>query len=258
MARQCKICGRDVTPRHTIRNITYYYCPHCDFLQNFHWEDHPNSPQQQTDANDIARADRWPAGDPSAMYEGAWRMLEYITSPIAWASRRLHTASQRIPGYTALTRALAKRRLHRILDFGCGHGVGVLELRARDGLDAIGLDPYSPTVSPYIIRQTIHAAAFAPNSFDGIISTETMEHISDILPTFAALHKILRPGGTLVIQTRRTEDPDYQREGEKWFYLKDPTTHVSIYSHQALAAIAAHVGFRAVEIRDIRTARFRK
>lgn len=185
-------------------------------------------------------------------------MLEYITSPIAWASRRLHTALQHIPGYTALTRSAAKRRLHRILDFGCGHGVGVLKLRARDGLDAIGLDPYSPTVSPYIIRQTIHAAPFAPNSFDGIISTETMEHISDILPTFAALHKILRPGGMLVIQTRRLEDPDYQRQGEKWFYLKDPTTHVSIYSHQAMTEIAKRVGFRAVEIRDIRTARFIK
>lgn len=185
-------------------------------------------------------------------------MLEYMASPVAWISRRLHTALQYIPGYTALTRALAKRRLHRILDFGCGHGVGVLELRARDQLDAIGLDPYSPTQSPYIIRQTIHNAAFAQNSFDGIISTETMEHIADILPTFAALYKILRPGGMLVIQTRRTEDPDYQREGGKWFYLKDPKTHVSIYSNQALAEIAQRVGFRAVEIRDIRTARFHK
>lgn len=192
------------------------------------------------------------------MYEGAWRLLEYIASPIAWASRRLHTLLQHLPGYTYLTRWVAKRRLHRILDFGCGHGVGVLELRARDHLDAIGLDPYSPTSSPYIIRQTIHEAALAPNSFDGIVSTETMEHISDVLPTFTALHRILRPDGTLIIQTRRVEDPDYQREGEKWFYLKDPKTHVSIYSNQALAEIAKRVGFRTFEARDIRTARFRK
>lgn len=258
MTRACKICGRDVTPRHTIRNITYYYCPHCDFLQNFHWEDHPNSPQQQTDANDIARADRWPAGNPDAMYEGTWRLLEYITSPIAWLSRRLHTALRHFPGYTLLTRSLAKRRLRRVLDFGCGHGIGVLELRARDRIDAVGLDPYSPTVSPHIIRQTIHEANFAPNSFDGIISTETMEHLSDVLPAFSALHRILRRGGTLVIQTRRLEDPDYRREREHWFYLKDPTTHVSIYSRRALAEIAKRVGFRAVEVRDIRTARLRK
>lgn len=185
-------------------------------------------------------------------------MLEYMASPIAWLSRQLHTALQHIPGYTALTRALAKQHLHRILDFGCGHGVGVLELRARDNLDAIGLDPFSPTQSPHIIRSTIHTADLAPNSFDGIFAVETMEHISDILPTFAALHKILRPGGMLVIQTRRLEDPDYLREQENWFYLKDPQTHVSIYSNQALKEIARRVGFHAVEIRDIRTARFRK
>lgn len=190
------------------------------------------------------------------MHEGAWRLLEYITSPIAWRSRQLHTALKRVPGYTALTRAHARRRLRRILDFGCGHGVGVLELRTRDRLDAIGLDPFSPTISPHIIRKTIHDAALEPGSFDAIISTETMEHITDVLPTFAALRRLLGPHGMLVIQTRRLEDPDYQREQERWFYLKDPKTHVSIYSQPALEQIAKRVGFKRVETRDVRTARF--
>lgn len=185
-------------------------------------------------------------------------MLELLTSPIAWASRKAHNILKIIPGYTQLTRALAKRRLKRVLDFGCGHGVSVLEIRQRDGIDIIGLDPFSPTSSPYILRESIHEANLALDSFDAIISVETMEHISDVLPTFRALQALLRPGAALLIQTHRLEDPGYIRDQDKWFYLKDPTTHVSIYSDRALDEIAARTGFRRAETRDIRTARLWK
>ncbi len=209
-------------------------------------------------ANDEARADRWPAGKKKDMYEAGWRMLELLTSPIAWGSRKVHNVFKIIPGYTHLTRTLAKRRLKRVLDFGCGHGVSVLEIRNRDGIDIIGLDPYSPTASPHIVRKPIHDANLEPESLDAIISVETMEHISDVLPTFRALHRILRPGAALLIQTHRLEDPGYIRDQDKWFYLKDPKTHVSIYSDRALDEIAKRTGFSRAETRDIRTARLWK
>lgn len=258
MPKLCKICQHPVAPQHTINDITYYLCPNCNLLQNYYWEEHPNSAPQQTTANDIARADRWPAGNPDDMYAAAWRMVEYMASPVAWFSRQLQAALKHIPSYAAFTRAQAKRRMHRILDFGCGHGVGVLELRARDGFNALGLDPFSPTDSPYIIRQSIHEVNFEPNSFDGIFAIETMEHIGDILPTFAALHRLLRPGGVLLVQTRRLEDPDYQRDQDQWFYLKDPTTHVTIYSEHAMTEIAKRTGFEPPQFRNVRLARFTK
>lgn len=185
-------------------------------------------------------------------------MLELLTSPIAWTSRKAHHVLKYVPGYTKITRARAKRRLKRVLDFGCGHGVGVLEIRTRDGLDMIGLDPFSPTESPYIIRVPIHEASLKASSFDAIVSIETMEHISDVLPTFRALHRLLKPGRALLIQTHRLEDPGYIQDQDKWFYLKDPTTHVSIYSERALQEIAARTGFKKAEFRDIRTARLWK
>lgn len=258
MFRQCKICGGAVVPRHTINNTIYYYCSNCDFLQNYYWDDHANSPKQQVAVNEAARADRWPAGKRNDMYEGGWRALELLTSPIAWTSRKAHNILKNIPGYTQLTRSLAKRRLKRVLDFGCGHGVSVLEIRERDGINIIGLDPFSPTTSPHILRESIHEASLEPNSFDAIFSIETMEHIPDVLPTFRALQALLRPGAALLIQTHRLEDPDYIRDQDKWFYLKDPQTHVSIYSNHALEEIAKRTGFRRAETRDIRTARLWK
>ena len=192
------------------------------------------------------------------MRQATWHNLELAAFPLAWFSRKLHSALQHVPGYRQLTQAYLKERLKKVMDFGCGHGTGVLELRNKDHMDIVGMDPFSPTDDPAIIRQTIHQAALPAESFDAIIAIETMEHITDILPTFRALHRILKPGGVLFMQTRRLEDPDYQREQEKWFYLKDPTTHVAIYSEKAFREIAQKTGFRKTDFRNERHARFTK
>ena len=129
MPRACKLCGQSVQERHVINDIVYFYCEHCRFLQNFYWEDRPQAPGEQIRINDEARTDRWPAGDAQEMYVKAWQMLELMYWPLAWHVRRLNTLLKQIPGYQSIVHRYIKQHTHRVIDFGCGHGTSVMELK---------------------------------------------------------------------------------------------------------------------------------
>ncbi len=255
--RHCKICAGPVTPRHKNQGIIYWHCGACDFLQNFYWEDHAHSPTLHTSVNEEIREHRWPEGDPVDMRAKGWEMLELMSSPIAWGSRQAHEALSKIFLYRQWSHARARRQFHRLMDFGCGHGTIVSELR-KEGFDAIGLDPFSPTESPHILRIPLLESGLPAGTFDGIFSIETHEHITNVIETFQALSDLLRPGGVLLVQTRRLEDPDYQNDGGSWFYLREPEAHVSIYSETAMRRIAENTGFRRVSFRSVKFARFEK
>lgn len=192
------------------------------------------------------------------MRRKGWEILELMYWSPAWFSRQLHQAFKQIPGYSKLVQNSIKQKKPVLMDFGCGHGTMALQLREKDNLNAMGLDPYSPVDNPYISRKTLEAEHFPDNHFDGIITVETMEHIGNVLPVFQELHRILKPGGVLFIQTRRLEDADYKKQHEKWFYLEDPKTHVSVYSEKALSKIAEKTGFSRAQFRGTRTARLIK
>ncbi len=220
-----------------------------------------NKPASHTDqiiANDKRREEKWPAGEADHMYEKGWETLEYMGWPIAWWSRQVHGVLQQIPGYKEFVRKSIKKKFQKVLDFGCGHGVTLAELRKRDHLDVVGLDPYSPVFEPYIIHTPLFEQHFPDNTFDAIFSVETLEHIPNILETFTELRRILKPGGVLMVQTRRLEDPGYKEKKSQWFYLEDPTTHVTIYSEPAMKVIAKKTEWKDVSFRGVRYTRFVK
>lgn len=241
-----------------MRDITYYYCSACDLLQNFYLEELATATAQQTTVNQEMRMTHWPAGEKEEMYRKGWAMLELMGWPVAWQARRLNESLKLLPAYASFVKRFLKKKLPRLLDFGCGHGVTVLQLRQRDNFDIIGLDPFSPTPSPFILRQSLFASHLPGQEFDGIFSIETLEHIPNFLDIFTEFHRLLKPGGVLLVQTRRLEDPDYHKEGKEWFYLEDPRTHVTIYSQTAMRTIARRTGWRGVSFKGVKFARFVK
>jgi 2-polyprenyl-3-methyl-5-hydroxy-6-metoxy-1,4-benzoquinol methylase len=88
---------------------------------------------------------------------------------------------------------------HKVLDVGCGLGLLVRELRRR-GYDAMGVDP-SPPDEPYLIKmKATELAALGGEKFDSAVSLETFEHVlpAQLPATFAAIARVLKPGGKLV------------------------------------------------------------
>lgn len=258
MEHVCKICTGQVVPRHTIAATIYYYCPACQFLQNFYWEERADAVTNQVIANDTARADRWPAGQPAYMREVGWEALTVMYWPLRWHTRKVHQLLTHVPGYTALAHRFIKKQARRLLDFGCGHGTTVLELAKNNQFDAYGLDPFSPTENPRILRTSLLETGFPAQSFDGIFSIETLEHITNPVETFTELNRILKPTGVLLVQTHRLETAAYQQKQEKWLYLQDPSTHVSIYSEPAFRDLAKRTGWQSVSFKGTKLARFIK
>ena len=98
-----------------------------------------------------------------------------------------------------------------ILDIGCGDGSLLFQFRERFS-ELIGLELSSTRLAQ--ARATLSDARFRPilgsaehmpqidtNSIDRIVSADTIEHIPDVYAAASEMYRILRPGGTLVVNT---------------------------------------------------------
>jgi arsenite methyltransferase len=108
--------------------------------------------------------------------------------------------------------AIAARPGERLLDVGCGPGFYVHELLERVGRDGhvSGVDTSAPMLAIAARRVEGHenvelleapatALPFDPASFDGAISVQVLEYVDDVALALAELHRVLRPGGRLVV-----------------------------------------------------------
>lgn len=80
----------------------------------------------------------------------------------------------------------------KILDVGCGD-MYITNKLIKDGYDVTGID----LASPYHLKMDATNMDFKDNSFDAVISFETIEHCDCI----NEIKRVLKPGGTFVLST---------------------------------------------------------
>jgi ubiquinone/menaquinone biosynthesis C-methylase UbiE len=134
--------------------------------------------------------------------------------------------------YRTAVELLDPRRGHYVLDAGSGEGVAALlccrrgarvaaveleaeacalgrELRGRECLDSSRLE---------FEQLDLYRLPWPDETFDGIVSLEVIEHMADVPQYLAELHRVLKPGGRLVVSTphrrpdRALQDPYHVRE----------------------------------------------
>lgn len=114
------------------------------------------------------------------------------------------------------TRArLAAQPGERLLDLGCGPGLLALELAGEVGPDGaiIALDP-SPSMrtvaSDDVRRRGLDdrvlvtdgdaiALPLEQGELDGAVAVQVLEHVTDVAAALTELHRVLRPGGRLLV-----------------------------------------------------------
>ena len=91
----------------------------------------------------------------------------------------------------------------RILDFGCGNGNLVFELRKKKK-QAFGCDfkfkegnnvKYLHHENMIRLIESPYRLPFEDNYFDLVFSDNVLEHVMDYKPTLSEIHRVLRPGG---------------------------------------------------------------
>ena len=92
------------------------------------------------------------------------------------------------------------------LDAGCGRTSSLRRFRRRI-VRLVGADIHAPDVPvPYLDEFAVvdlcgPSEAFAPGTFDIVLSSFTLEHFADPEAALTNLRAWLRPGGTLVATT---------------------------------------------------------
>jgi len=102
----------------------------------------------------------------------------------------------------------------RILEVACGRGGFVREL-ARGGARITGCDFSAAALgaartklraaeerpAATLIQGDAQNLPFADNSFDLVVSCETIEHLPDVASAVRGMHRVTRPGGKLFLTT---------------------------------------------------------
>jgi len=139
----------------------------------------------------------------------------------------------------------------RILDVGCQLGF-FLDIARRRGWQTFGVEmatksvQYGRTVLGLAVSQgQLTDTSFENNFFDAVSLQHVLEHVPNIHEFLAELHRILRPGGCLLVEVPNIESREFQKYGVQWGIIK-PEQHLYYFSRHTLSKILNRFGFKIV------------
>jgi 2-polyprenyl-3-methyl-5-hydroxy-6-metoxy-1,4-benzoquinol methylase len=153
-----------------------------------------------------------------------------------------------------ISKAAANRTGLELLDVGCG-SASLLGLMKNRGFRVMGVDFSSEAAAVAktengvnVIVGSLGHAAFADASFDIVTLFHVMEHVTNPRAVLKEVARILRPGGSVVLQVPNIDSWQFRMFGAKWYGLDIPR-HVIDYSKESMLRLLDDAGFIAKRIR---------
>ena len=139
------------------------------------------------------------------------------------------------------------------LDVGCGIGYFLLIMKYL-GMNSYGVEPgefdkkISEDYNLNIFNGTLIDAKYDNNFFDVITLNHVLEHVNKPSEVMGELHRILKPGGYLIIGTPISNSLAFKIFGKYWAQLDTPR-HLFIFSTTTLKRYAEKYDFKIISIR---------
>jgi SAM-dependent methyltransferase len=139
----------------------------------------------------------------------------------------------------------------RLLEIGCGAGF-FLKAAERNGWDVHGLELSeagaafaAERLGLRVIREQAEHAAFDDASFDAVAMFDVIEHLLDPMAVLRSAHRVLRPGGVLLVTTPNLDALSRTAMGLSWAVLS-PSEHLYYFTERTLGQMLEKAGFRGV------------
>jgi 2-polyprenyl-3-methyl-5-hydroxy-6-metoxy-1,4-benzoquinol methylase len=142
----------------------------------------------------------------------------------------------------------------RLLEIGSFCGIFLERIRA-DGWDTTGLEPdrgaadYSRAkYSHNIVNGILPNPAFSDHTFDAVVALHVIEHMPDPSENLREIHRILKPGGVLVIETPRFDSLTFKLLGRRERSICNCNGHIYFFTVPTLRRVFEKNGFEVVEV----------
>jgi 2-polyprenyl-3-methyl-5-hydroxy-6-metoxy-1,4-benzoquinol methylase len=144
------------------------------------------------------------------------------------------------------------RQPHTMLDAGCAEGLYLREM-SSSGAQAFGIDISIPKIKRGLkYAQGFHdvnllvamlgAMPFQSESFDLVLSIETLEHVPDLDKALWEIHRVIRSGGWLICSVP-TEQDEYLGSWKQQRTWREKSGHLHSFSQQGFKKLLENKGF---------------
>jgi 2-polyprenyl-3-methyl-5-hydroxy-6-metoxy-1,4-benzoquinol methylase len=141
----------------------------------------------------------------------------------------------------------------KILDIGCATGF-FLEAARERGWEVFGVDlsSYSSSIArkklggDRIFTGTTEEAGFESDSFDAVVMTDVIEHVSDVNSFVKEVVRILKPNGVTAITTPNPMSLSCRMLGRHWPHYK--LEHLVYFTPHALSTLLEPFGFQRLHL----------
>ncbi len=138
-----------------------------------------------------------------------------------------------------------------VLDLGCGRGLMLAALKAM-GWECVGTEASAGLARAARRRhglrvvQTVDAPLPFPDAGMGMVTSwHTLEHMERPVRVLAEAHRVLRPGGLLVVEVPNFSSVQARLGGPRWFHLDAPR-HRYHFTRGELRLVLTRLGYTIV------------
>lgn len=204
--------------------------------------------------NGAPSADRSPT--ESLLAADEMRRLSALARELALVEPQVEESEGHWREMTAAERLADLRRFvagGRLLEIGCATGEMLAAANSSFAVTGVEADAASSNVARACglecVSGTLFDARFPDEHFDVAALYHVIEHLPSPRRALDELHRILRPGGWLVIETPNIATPWFRLLGARWRqFIPD---HCFFFAPETLRRLLTETGFETRELRTV-------